>query len=153
MNGPPQKPTTALSAGSSRADDADRLQHRAERLVGLRQPQPLDVRGRPDRLVDDGADALDELDVDAHGQDGGHDVGEHHGGVHVVPPHRLQRHLGAQLRVRGQLEETVPLPQRAVLGQRPPRLAHEPHRRPLDGLPAAGTDEQRFRLGHPPSTY
>ena len=45
-----------------------------------------------------------------------------------------------------ELEEVVPLAQRPVLGQRATRLAHEPHRRPLDGLAPRGAHEQR--LGH-----
>ena len=57
--------------------------------------QPADVLHPPDRTVDDGADALDELDVDPHPEDRGHDVREHHRGVDVVSAHRLERHLGA----------------------------------------------------------
>ena len=74
--------------------------------------------------------------------DGGHDVREHHGRVDVVAPHRLQRHLGAQLGLVRDLEERVALADRAVLGQRAARLAHEPHRRPLDALAARRADEE-----------
>ena len=69
--------------------------------------QPLDVGGRPDRLGDHRPDVLDELDVDAHPEQRQHDVGEHHGRVDVVPPHRLERHLGAQLGRLADLEERV----------------------------------------------
>ena len=61
------------------------------------------------------ADALDELDVDPHPEDRGHDVREHHGRVDVVAAHRLQRHLGAELGRVGDLEECVLLADRAVL--------------------------------------
>ena len=74
------------------------------------------------------------------------DVGEEHGRVHAVPPHRLERHLGAELgRVRD-LEERVALAQSAVLGQRAAGLAHEPHRRALDLLAPQRADEER--VGH-----
>ena len=76
--------------------------------------------------------------------DRGHDVREHHGRVHVVPAHRLQRHLGGQLGRPVDLEERVLLADRAVLGQRASGLPHEPHRRPLDGFTPRGADEQRF---------
>ena len=46
------------------------------------------------------------------------------------------------------VEEAVALADRAVLGQRPAGLPHEPHRCPLDRLSPAGSDEKR--LGHPP---
>ena len=50
--------------------------------------------------------------------------------------------------VLGELEERVALTQRAVLGQGPAGLAHEPDRRALDGLTPQRTDEER--LGHAP---
>ena len=40
-------------------------------------------------------------------------------------------------------KNVVPLAQRAVFGQRPTGLAHEPHGRPLDGLAPRSADEQR----------
>ena len=43
------------------------------------------------------------------------------------------------------LEERVPLADRAVLGQRAARLAHEPDRRPLDRLAPRGAHEERLR--------
>ena len=43
------------------------------------------------------------------------------------------------------LEEGVALADRAVLGQRAARLAHEPHGRALDRLAARGADEERCR--------
>ena len=103
------------------AHDANRLEQRRERLVGLGHAQPLDVGQRADRLGDHRADALDELDVEPHAEHRGHDVREHHGRVDAVAAHGLQRHLGAELgRVRD-LPERVLLADRAVLGQRPAR--------------------------------
>ena len=94
MNGPPQKPTTACSGASSRAHGRDRLENRRHRLLRVGDAQPLDGGRRADRLGDHRPDAFDELDADSHRHDRGHDVGEHHRGVHAVPAHGLQRHLG-----------------------------------------------------------
>ena len=95
------------------------------------------------RRIDHGADAFDELHVDAHREDRGHDVREHHGRVDAVPPHRLQRHLRAELGLARDLPERVALAERAVLRQRPAGLPHEPDGRPLDGLAPGGAHEQR----------
>ena len=146
MNGPPAKPTTAWSVVELLADEADGLEHEGHRLLRLGHAEPLDVPERGDRLGDDGPDAVDELDVDAHADDREHDVGEHHRGVHAVAAHRLQRHLGAELGPAADLEEAVALADLAVLGQRPAGLAHEPDRRALDVLAPGGADEKR--LGH-----
>ena len=44
-------------------------------------------------------------------------------------------------------KKRVPLADRAVLGQRPAGLAHEPHRRALDGLAPGGAHEERLHGG------
>ena len=102
----------------------------------LRRRRPAAARPpSPNRqLLDHRPDARDELHLDAHAEDGRHDVGEEDGGVDAVPAHRLQRHLRAELRRPRDLEEAVLLSQRAVLGQRAPRLPHEPDRRALGRL-------------------
>ena len=110
MNGPPQKPTRARSGSSSVAHEPDRLEDRRGPLLGRSDPESLDVSGRVDPVVDDRPDALDELHVDAHAEDGRHDVGEEDGRVDAVPANRLQRHLRAQVRRPGDLEEAVPFP-------------------------------------------
>ena len=116
MNGPPQKPTTAWSSRSSRADDPDGLEDRRHRVLGLGRRAA--ARRRPCvaiGLLDDRADVLDQLDLDAHAEDGEHDVREHHGRVHAVAPDRLQRHLRAELGLPHDLEEAVALADLAVL--------------------------------------
>ncbi len=125
------------------ADEAHGLEHRLERLLGIGDVESRDVRGAPDRALDDRADALDELDVDPHAEDGSHDVREQHRRIDAVAPHGLEGHLGAQLGRPRDLEERVALADRAILGERAPGLAHEPHRGALDRLPARGTDEKR----------
>ena len=91
-----------------------------------------------------GPDALDEPDVDPHPEHRGHDVREHHGRVDVVAAHRLQGHLRAQLGRMGDIEERVLLADGAIFRKRPARLAHEPHRRPLDFLAPRGAHEKRL---------
>ena len=145
MNGAPQKPTSAFSGDSSAADEADGLERLLRRSAG---PQALDVGRGADRVLDHRTHALDELDIEAHGQHRRHDVREEDGGIDAVPLHRLERHLCAELRGSRQLEEAVTLAERPVLGKRTPRLAHEPHRRALDRLAPAGADEER--LWHAP---
>ena len=145
MNGPPQKPTSALLVAELAAHDPDRFEDRPVRL-GRRADVSTSAR-RDDRLPDDRPDAFDELDVDAHAEHRRHDVREEHGGVDAVPPHGLQRDLGAQLRRARDFEERVALADRAVLGQRTPGLAHEPHGRALDRLAPRGAHEKRLRHG------
>src|SRR5438128_6510813 len=106
--------------------------------------QAIDIRACRDRLRDDRADVLDELDVDTHADNGEHDVREHHGRVDAVRLHRLQRHLRAQLRPAHDVEQPVSLPHLAVLRQRASGLAHEPDRRALDRLAPARPDEEWF---------
>ncbi len=144
MNGPPQKPTTACSGASSRRTMPIASRIGATDSAGSGTRSRSTRRLRPDRLGNDRADALDELDVDTHRDDRGHDVGEHHGGVHVVPPDGLKRHLGGELGRPVDLEEGVLRADLAVLRQRPPRLPHEPDRRPLGRLAPRGAHEERF---------
>ena len=146
MNGPPAKPMTAWSASELTPDDPHGLEHERDGLLRIRDPEPLDVGEALDRLGDDRADALDELDVDAHADDREHDVREEDGAVDPVAPHRLQRHLRAELGLPADLEEIVALADLAVLRQRASGLAHEPDRRALDVL--APTRAREKRLGH-----
>ena len=127
-----------------RAHEPHRLEHRCECLLGVGHAQPLDVRHRADRLVDHGPDALDEPDVDAHPEHRGHDVREHHRRVDVVSAHRLQGDLRTQLGRMSDIEERVLLADSAIFRKRPARLAHEPHRGPLDFLAPRGAHEKRL---------
>jgi hypothetical protein len=87
------------------ADEADRLEHERHRLARIGNREPLDVVERRDRPLDDRPDALDELDVDPHAENGEHDVREEDGCVDAVGAHRLKRHLGAELGRPADLEE------------------------------------------------
>ena len=98
------------------AHDPDGLEDRRHRLRRIRDDETLDVGARLHRLPDHRPDVFDQLDVDPHSEDGEHDVGEHHGGVDPVTPHRLERHLGAELRPPHHVEQPVALADLAILG-------------------------------------
>ena len=132
-----------LPGGELAAHDADALEQVRERLLRLGRPQARHVGGRADRLLDDRADALDELDLHSRPENRRHDVREHHGRIDVVPVHRLEGHLRAESPLRADLEERVLLADRAILRERASRLAHEPHRRPLDGFAVGRAHEKR----------
>ena len=125
-------------------DEPHCLENRRYRLLRIRNDKAIHVGAGADRLGDHGADVLDEVDLDAHAEDGEHDVREHHGCVHVVPANRLQRHLGTELRLRHDVEQSVALSQFTVLGQRAAGLAHEPDGRAFDRLSPACPHEERF---------
>ncbi len=144
MNGPPQKPTTACSGFSSRrtARIASRTGPTVSAGSGMRSASTAARVRIGSRTT--GPTPFDELDVDAHRDDRGHDVREHHRRVDAVAANRLERDLGGQLGGAVDLEERVPLADLAVLGQRPPGLPHEPDRGALDRLAPRGAHEERF---------
>ena len=105
MNGPPAKPTTAWSGRSaSRTRRTDSSVHGTDSSGSGTTSRSTSASERTGARHDR-PDVLDQLDLDAHAEDREHDVGEHHRRVDAVAPHRLQRHLGAELRLPGDLEE------------------------------------------------
>jgi hypothetical protein len=133
-----------LVGGQLGADQANRV----ERRLGRRdRVQAVDVCGNAERLLHHRPHALHELHVDSHREHRRHDVGEEHGRIDAVARHRLERHLGAEFRRSGQLEEPVALSERPVLRKRAAGLPHEPDRSPLDRLAPASADEKGFRHG------
>ena len=95
------------------------------------------------RLREDGPAARLDLDVDADELQRNHDVAEEDARVDLVAAHRLQRDLARHRRIEARVEHVRAHPQLAVLGQRPPRLPHEPHRRRVGALTAIGAHETR----------
>ena len=91
------------------ADEPHGLERPRHRLLGLRHDEPLHVGERAHRCGDDRPDVLDQLDLDPHAENRKHDVGEHHRRIDAMSPHRLQRHLRAELRLARDLEEAVAL--------------------------------------------
>ncbi len=110
-------------------------------VVRLQGAQPVEVRAAAEGPVDDRADARLDVQVDADGLERHDDVAEVDGGVHPVPAHRLQGDLGDQLRPHARVEHGNALAYFAVLGQRTPGLAHEPHGRVRHRLATAGPQE------------
>ena len=140
MNGAPAKP---MSGGAPQLahQQADGLGDRGD-LLGVQGRQPLDVRGGAHRCGHDRPGAGHDVDADPGGVQRHDDVAEEDRGVDPVPAHRLQRDLAGQLGGEAGGEHAGVGAQRAVLGQRAPRLAHEPHRH-VRRAPTAGRDEER----------
>ena len=100
-------------------------------------------RASADRLLDDRADPLDEIDLDPHPEHRQHDVGEHDRRVDAVDAYGLEGHLGAELGLAANLEQAVALANLAVAGKGAAGLPHEPDGRSLDRLEASSPDEKR----------
>ena len=140
MNGAPAKPISGV-APSSRTSRPTASATGAT-CSSVQGRQPLDVRGRAHRRGDHRPRARHDVDADARGVQRHDDVAEEDRGVHPVPAHRLHRDLAGELGRQAGVEHAGVGAERAVLGQRPARLAHEPHRHAC-GTPAAGGDEER----------
>ena len=135
------------------------LRHQAHRLgdvgrvgTGFERAEAAEVGLAAERLGDHRAAARLHLDAEADGVQGHDDVGEQDGGVDAVAPHRLQGQLGGQGGVGDGRQDGALAARRPVLGQGPPGLAHEPHRRAGHRLPQAGAHEVRAgicRRAHP----
>jgi uroporphyrinogen decarboxylase len=118
-------------------------------VIGVDWRLPLDVaweRIGADRGIQGNLDPsvlLGPVEViDAEADQGQHDVGEHHRGVQVHAPHRLQRHVRAERRIAADVHERVALPECTVFRQHAPRLPHEPDGGALGGLEARGANEE-----------
>ena len=144
MNGPPQKPITAWSGAQLAPHEPDRLEDQRRVSSGSARASRSTSARRPDRLRDDRADVLDELDVDAHAEHREHDVGEHHGRVHVVAATGWSVTSAQSSGWPTTSKSPCRVADLAVLRQRAARLAHEPDRRPLDRLAPRGADEERL---------
>ncbi len=140
MNGAPANPINGTVA--QLGDQRPRGRGDVRDVGGDELAQHVQVGRRADRLLDDRADAGDDVDPDPDGHQRHHDVGEEDGGVDAVPAHRLQRDLGDELRVAARIEHRVAGAQCPVFGQRAPGLAHEPHWRTGARAAGRGTDEK-----------
>ena len=73
------------------------------------------------------------------------DVAKKYGGVHIEAPERLQGRFHGKGRRIAKLQKIRRLfPKRAVLGQIPSRLAHEPERRRCYGFPVQDAQQDIF---------
>ena len=123
----------------------DRLQREPEAFLGRCDPQRGDVAGSAHRVVDQRPLALDELQAQAHPLQRRQDVGKDDSGVQIERVDRLHGDLAGQLRRLDQFEDGVAFAQRAVLGHVAAGLAHQPDRRCIHRLAAAGAQEATIR--------
>jgi hypothetical protein len=63
------------------------------------------------------------------------------GGVDIYPANRLKRDFSREIRIAADLEKRVAFAQRPIIRHVATGLAHEPHRRRVHGLAAAGLEE------------
>ncbi|MNT14182.1 hypothetical protein D3C72_1491760 [compost metagenome] len=86
--------------------------------------------------------AFGKRQAQAHGIGNGQDVGEQDGGVERKTLQRLQSDFGCIVHIRGQAHEAARLGTRGlVFGQIAAGLAHQPQRRVVGGLAAAGAQK------------
>ena len=98
-------------------------------------------------LVDDGAFAVDELEVEAHGGEREEEVGEDDGGVDAEALGGGDGDLGGDGGRAADVEEGMVAADGHVLGHVAAGLAEEPDGRAVDGLAEAGADEAGGAVG------
>ena len=98
-------------------------------VVDGERAEPVEIGPRAQRLLGDGTGAGCDVDAEPDGVGRHDDVAEQHGRVDAVPPDRLQRDLRRHVRAFDRVEDRPLAAHGAVLGQRSPGLAHEPHGR------------------------
>src|SRR5207248_9171680 len=99
------------------AEQLDRLQHEGDSFAGTARLQPIYICLRANRVFDDRADAVDELELDAQPKgDREHDVGEEDRAVYPQAAHRLKGDLGAELGILADGAEVVRLADLSILG-------------------------------------
>ncbi len=112
-------------------------------LLRDERPESAKVVFRGERPGDDRTATGLDHDAKADRVDRDHDVGEEDRCVHSVAVYRLEGELGSEGRVRDRREDVARASCRAVLGERAPCLAHEPHRGVGHGSAQAGGHERR----------
>ena len=100
-----------------------------------------------DGLVDYGAFAVDELEVEAHGGEGKQEVGEDDGGVDAEAFGGGDGDFGGDRGSAADFEEGVVFADGHVLGHIAAGLAEEPDGSAVDGLAEAGADEAARSCG------
>src|SRR5262245_35512745 len=93
-------------------------------------------------LVQYGADAWSDVDVQSGCPQRQDDVAEQDRGVHAVSAYRLQRDLGDEPWLCARIEHRRPRPGREVFRQRPAGLAHVPHWDGGNWLASASPDKR-----------
>ncbi len=129
------------AAGERLLNLADRFEHVAERFARLEAPHAREVGLRPQRRLDRGTFAADEVERNAHRLERQQQIGKEDRGVHLDAADRLQRHFGGEIGRAAEVEQRIAFAQRAILAHVAAGLAHEPDRRRVDRLPPAGFQE------------
>ena len=123
------------------AQDGDGIQQGAHGGGRIERAKSVQVGQGADRSVDHGADAVDELDVNADARQWRRDVGEDDHRIHTQAGHRLEAHLGTQGRVADDVRQARAFPDLAVLRQGTTSLAHEPDRGHIDPFAMEGAEQ------------
>ena len=105
-----------------------------------------DLLGGADGVVDYGAFAGDELEVEAHGGEGQQEIGEDDGGVDAEAFGGGDGDFGGDVGGAADFEEGVVLADGHVLRHVAAGLAEEPDGSAVDGLAEAGADEAASML-------
>src|SRR5688500_9632315 len=129
------------------AEDPDRFENVLERLARIVGPEPSDVGGRTNRVVDRGAFTLDELELEAHRREWDQEVRKQDRGVDIDNVDGLHRDRNGQFGLLADLQKGIALPQLAVIRHVAARLAHEPYRGAVDGFTPAGAEEAIVHRG------
>ena len=104
--------------------------------------EALAVAGRTQRCVGDRPGARRHVDAETDGVRGHDDVAVQHGCVDAIAAHRLQRDLGRDVGSLDRVENRPFATHTAVLGERPSRLTHEPHRCVARRAAVGGVEER-----------
>ena len=112
-----------------------------EEVVGAVGAEGLDLLAGADGVVDYGAFAVDEFEVEAHGGEGEKEVGEDDGGVDAEALRGGDGDFGGDVGGAADVEEGVVLADGHVLGHVAAGLAKEPDGGAVDGQAETGTDE------------
>ncbi len=139
MNGAPANPMSGVAPSSATSCRTASVMYGT--WSGVRSDELLEVAPLPDRACHDRADAGDDVEIDPDRLERNHDVAEEDGGVHPVPPHRLEGDLRDELGPHARLEHGDPLADGPVFRQGAAGLTHEPDRRPGHRLAAGGAHE------------
>src|SRR5438552_4560482 len=120
---------------ANRLEDERQVPHRIERL------QSVEVFGRPNGGLDDGALARVDSDPDSHRFHRQQEIREQDRGVDPELPYGLESHFSREVRRLRDLQYAVLRADCAVSGRRPTGLPHEPDWRAIDRLASAGAQE------------
>ena len=128
-------------------DLPNRLQHVGKRFARIKSSDPIEVCLAAQRAVNRRTFAVNEVERDAHRFEWQQQIGKQDRGVHLDAANGLERDFGGEIGGTAEVEEGVPLAQRAIFAHVSARLAHEPDWRGINGLSPASLKESAVRVG------